>query len=418
MKKVQEFEKNSIVLFVLMMSANVCNYLFQIIVGNLLSVEDYGVVNTVVSLIGIFSIPTTIVTLITARYIAICSTETERDTVPKILNLLLKFVTIVSVVLVIIVLCGLNKITALFDIERKGYILGALLVGIVNLFFSITSGTLQGRKQFFSYGIQTIFVATGKLVLSIVLILIGWRIYGVIVAMIIGIIVAIIYGIIHMKAVIRKAIQYRGKAPINILDFSRYAFGVIVAQGCVIAITNGDVLLVKTYFSETDTGIYSSAAVIGKIAMYVSTAVVAALFPMVVELHENGKNTIPLLKKALLYGGGMALICGLGMSFLGKYIICILFGERYTTAILYLPYVCIFVIPLTFVTILMNYVLAIGKTKMFGISTSVALVSIIVFSTMMHDTIGSLMVLSGTILTVLFLENMLYLYYSKKDDIV
>lgn len=43
MKKTeQEFEKNSLLLFVLMMSANVCNYLFQIVMGNLMEVEQYA----------------------------------------------------------------------------------------------------------------------------------------------------------------------------------------------------------------------------------------------------------------------------------------------------------------------------------------------------------------------------------------
>ena len=51
MKKTeQEFEKNSLLLFVLMMSANVCNYLFQIVMGNLMEVEQYAQANTVVSL--------------------------------------------------------------------------------------------------------------------------------------------------------------------------------------------------------------------------------------------------------------------------------------------------------------------------------------------------------------------------------
>ena len=70
MKKTeQEFEKNSFMLFVLMMSANVCNYLFQIVMGNLMEVEQYAQANTVVSLVGVLSIPTTIITMISARYI-------------------------------------------------------------------------------------------------------------------------------------------------------------------------------------------------------------------------------------------------------------------------------------------------------------------------------------------------------------
>ena len=61
MKKIQEFEKNSLILFILMMVSNVCNYIFQITVGNMMTVEDYGIVNTVLGIVGILTIPTTII---------------------------------------------------------------------------------------------------------------------------------------------------------------------------------------------------------------------------------------------------------------------------------------------------------------------------------------------------------------------
>ena len=75
MKKLQEFEKNSMILFVLLMGANGCNYLFQIIAGNLMEVEDYGVVNTVLGLVGILAIPTTMISMVSARYTAIFAAQ-------------------------------------------------------------------------------------------------------------------------------------------------------------------------------------------------------------------------------------------------------------------------------------------------------------------------------------------------------
>lgn len=416
-KKKHDFEKNSMILFILMMSTNVCNYLFQIIVGNLLAVDDYGIVNTVLSLVGVLSIPNTIVTLIAARYIALNSMKEEENRLPSILNTLIKFAGIVSVVLIIIVLCSLNSIAKLFDIGNRGYIIGALLVSITNLFLAVTAGTLQGMKKFFPYGVQTIFVAAGKLILSVVLILLGWRIYGVIVAVAAGTVIAIVYGIAHMGTFVKAALSYKGCCTVDIPEFCKYAVAAIVAQGCVIAITNGDVLLVKAYFSDTETGIYSSAAVIGKIAMYISTAIIATLFPMVVEKYQKGEDTIPLFKKALLYGGGMSAVCGLGMSVLGKYVIGILFGERYMAAIEILPYVCIFVIPLTFISILMNYVLAIGKAKTFGISIGMGLIIIIGGSMVMHDSVSELMVLCGSVLLCVFVFNICYLMLCKKKNI-
>ena len=70
-KEKNSFEKNSILLFVLMMGGNVCNYLFQIVAGNLMEVESYAQVNTVLAIVSVLSIPTTIITMICARYIAL-----------------------------------------------------------------------------------------------------------------------------------------------------------------------------------------------------------------------------------------------------------------------------------------------------------------------------------------------------------
>ena len=88
MKKIgREFEKNSFMLFVLMMSANVCNYLFQIIMGNLMEVEQYAQANTVVSLVGVLSIPTTIITMISARYIALNASNGRYDRIRDVIRL-------------------------------------------------------------------------------------------------------------------------------------------------------------------------------------------------------------------------------------------------------------------------------------------------------------------------------------------
>ena len=416
MKKIQEFEKNSLILFVLMMSSNVCNYVFQITVGNMMAVKDYGVVNTVLAIVGILSIPTTIITMISARYIALSASKGNEDEISSVLQLLFRFIILVGVILLFFGFIGIRRITQIFNLDSAGYVAGALVIAIVNLIFSVTSGTLQGLKKFFPYGVQTVLTAGGKLAFSILLILLGWRVYGVIAAMLCGIILAIVYGLHHMKSYIRHTFQYQGGSIIDVEEFIRYAIGTIVVQSCVIALTNGDVLLVKAFFSDQDAGIYSSAMVIGKIAMYVSTAVIATLFPLVVERNQKGESTAPILKKALFYGGGMALACAVGMITLGKYVIGILFGERYAAAIVYLPYVCLFVVPLTFISILTNYMLAVGKTKVVGISIGVGLIVIIGSCGVFHDTIPHIMMICGTVLSIVFWGNLLYLWYLNQKD--
>ncbi len=404
------FEKNSMLLFLLMMGGNVCNYLFQIIVGNLMDVESYAQVNTVLAIVSVLSIPTTIITMICARYIALNTSSGKEHRIGALLRVLFRFIIIVAFILIMAMLFFLNGITQLFSLDSRWYMAGALAIAILNLCFSITAGTLQGMKQFFPYGVQTILTALGKLVFSIGFILVGWSVYGVLAAVIIGIALAIAYGLRYMGKYVREAVLRKEKMGIDTKEFIRYSLGTVVAQGCVVALTSGDILLVKAYFSDTEAGLYSSAMVIGKISMYVSTAIIATLFPMVVETYERGQDTVPLFRKAMLYGGGVSVLCAVGMVTLGSFVISILFGERYMEAIRFLPAVCMYVVPLTFVTILMNYTLAINRLKIFGIVALVGVIAIMGLSVLFHDTVQQLMVMCGFILWGVFVGNLLSLY--------
>ena len=403
-KPKDSFEKNSFILFILMMSANVCNYLFQIIMGNFLAIEKYAQTNAIVSFVGILSIPTTIITMISARYIALDAAEGEVG-IRNILKLMLKFSLLTGGIITLVILLFQDQIVTLFKLDSKYYVIGSLIISLLNLCFSITAGTLQGLKYFFPYGMQTVFVALGKLIFSIILVLAGWEVYGVIGAILIGTTIATLYGLHYVKKLLSVSSGNGNNRSIDLREFIRYSIGTIIAQGCIIALTNGDVLLIKAYFNDTEAGLYSSASVIGKIAMYVSTAIAATLFPMVVEKHQKGEDTRPLFHKAMLYGGGLAVVCTIGIVTLGKFVIGILFGERYLAALSMLPAVCLYVVALTFTTIMMNYLLAIDQKKFFSITILLSLALIIGLSVLFHKSPSQLMVMSGCILLAAFVIN-------------
>lgn len=413
-KEKNSFEKNSILLFVLMMGGNVCNYLFQIVAGNLMEVESYAQVNTVLAIVSVLSIPTTIITMICARYIALNTSIGNEHKIAAVLRALFQFIIIVAIILMIAMLFLMNGITQIFALDSRWYVIGALAIAILNLCFSITAGTLQGMKQFFPYGVQTILTALGKLVFSVGFILIGWSVYGVMAAVVIGIVLAIGYGLRYMGNYVKEAVLRKEKSGLDAREFLRYSIGTVVAQGCVVALTSGDILLVKAYFSDTEAGLYSSAMVIGKISMYVSTAIIATLFPMVVEKYEKGENTVPLFRKAMLYGGGVSVLCAVGMVTLGNLVISILFGERYMEAIQFLPAVCMYVVPLTFVTIFMNYTLAINRLKMFDIFALAGVIAIIGLSLFFHATVQQMMIICGGVLWVVFAGNLMSLWLESR----
>ena len=72
MKKLRlgEFERNSLVVFAITMIANVLSYLYQIVMGNMLTPADYGTVNTLLSLSVVVGVPSGIISALTATYTA------------------------------------------------------------------------------------------------------------------------------------------------------------------------------------------------------------------------------------------------------------------------------------------------------------------------------------------------------------
>ena len=68
--KLGEFERNSAIVFAISMLANVVTYLYQIVMGNLLSPADYGTINTLLSLSIVVGVPSGIISTLVATYTA------------------------------------------------------------------------------------------------------------------------------------------------------------------------------------------------------------------------------------------------------------------------------------------------------------------------------------------------------------
>ena len=90
-RAVREFEKNSLVVFSIMMIANLGNYLYQIIMGKLLTTESFGDLNTLLSLSMVMSVPAGILQLVATKYAASFS---ARDEAGKASGLLRKLIRI------------------------------------------------------------------------------------------------------------------------------------------------------------------------------------------------------------------------------------------------------------------------------------------------------------------------------------
>lgn len=403
------FEKNSFILFVMMMFTNVCNYLFQIITGRLLTVEEYALENTLLSLLTICCIPGSVLSLIAVNYAAKASLGTGDFGMPEVIRLLGRFISVVTAFLFIAALLGAGRISAFFGIEDARYLVFLFFLAAASLLHQSVYSIQQGMQKFARMGIQNLLLTLGKLVIGCMLILAGWNVYGVLTGILLGTAAAVLYGMKPVRRHVKEAFLQSGRPDLRDMGIGEYTAGAVVIQCCMVVFTNGDMLLMKYYFSDTQAGIYSSAMVIGKIAMYVSSAAAAALFPAVVEMEARGEDSRKVLAKAFYYGGGACLACQTGMLVFGREVIGLLFGQKYLESIRYLPAVCFFVAPLTFVTMLMNYFLARSLVRIFAVTMLLGLAACMILTAFYHETMEGVMGICGGVLWCLFLFHLVFI---------
>ena len=100
MKKLRlgEFERNSLVVFAITMIANVLSYLYQIVMGNVLTPADYGTVNTLLSLSVVVGVPSGIISALTATYTAKYHAHGETFAIAAFMHGMLRVAAVLAVI--------------------------------------------------------------------------------------------------------------------------------------------------------------------------------------------------------------------------------------------------------------------------------------------------------------------------------
>ncbi|MCK4912779.1 MAG: hypothetical protein KAS05_03550, partial [Candidatus Omnitrophica bacterium] len=90
---------------------------------------------------------------------------------------------------------------------------------------------------------------------------------------------------------------------INLAPIYKYFFPVGIIMLSFTFLTTIDVILVKHFFSSLDAGYYSIAQMVGKIALFLPSALAIVILPKSIEAHVTNNSSIKLLYKSLILAG-------------------------------------------------------------------------------------------------------------------
>ncbi len=406
-KGTMSFEKNSLLLLFFSIASSLCNYLFQVTTGNLLSEVDYGNANALLSLSVILSVPTALFTVLSSKYTTNYLTTEQPGFAAKWVLRLEKIALFCALGTVLAGALLSGPVASVLKFENRWFVFAAFALTAVNYLSCPVVGALQGSKRFLHYGVANLIASGVKFLGSILFLVIGLRLMGVIFALALGTILATVFAAVTLG---KSFLALRSTDPLpQESGLKRYITGALLVQFCNAVLSNGDMLLVKAYATTAaDAGVYSSAMVIGKIPLYVAGTLVAVLFPMVAEAVVRREATKKLFLKSMLYSGGIAVAFAVFLQLFGSFVFRLMFGERYATALPLLLPISIFIVFVTLITVEMNYFLAMGRNRMLVASLLAGFAAIYALVSVFHASITQMIYVISGVLAIVFVVNAVY----------
>jgi O-antigen/teichoic acid export membrane protein len=140
-------------------------------------------------------------------------------------------------------------------------------------------------------GLNLVTESLVKVVFSIALVFLGFRVYGAMAGVIMGGTIAFFFILISIKEIsgVKRAREKFGRIYLENLP-------ILVAISVMVIIYSMDIILARIFFSPELAGKYAFVSLIGKAILFSSAAVGKAMFPMASQ--SSGKNN-SLLKKSL-----------------------------------------------------------------------------------------------------------------------
>lgn len=350
-----EFIKGSIILFVMINIFNFLNYLFHFSMARILGPADYGVLSVLMSIGYILGVSSESIHNIVSRYTSRFNLNRKYGKIKNLLKKGFKKGFRISFIIFLLYLPFAFLMSILLNIDFWLLVIVGILI-FLDFFAPIARGILQGVKKFTELGISMISEGGSKLIIALLLVSFGLKVYGAITAVVLSILVSIILTLFFLGKII-KSREERA----DVKEVYSYSLSFFIAMISIILMFSVDVIIARIIFSPEIVGKYAVASILGKMIFLATQPISKAMFPFASESFDNNKNTRHLLYKAL---GFLFLLCSAALIIFllfPEFLINLLFGANYVDVAGILIFAGISFSILSFTNLLVFYALSKNK---------------------------------------------------------
>jgi len=321
--------KSGAIVFVALSVVNVLNFTFHFFVSRRLGVVGYGSFNALISAVTVCATPAVILATVVVKYAA---EFRSIEDAPHLRALLEWCVRLFGALTLVVLLLGVLAAPGVAAYLRIGDTFPVVLTaGILALtLFLPVRGLLQGLESFVAFAISMASEAAIKVALALALTALGFGLNGALGAWIVGLVVSALY----TYGILFRRFWRVQPAPLNI-DYRRLLQtmgNVTVATLLVSSLGYSDVLVVKHFFDPHSAGLYSAAALAGRMIFLVVNFLPVIVLPKAAIFAKEGRRALPVLLQAL---GALSLLVGVGLAlyfFFPTLIVTTLAGRAFAAA--------------------------------------------------------------------------------------
>jgi O-antigen/teichoic acid export membrane protein len=369
-----------------------------------LTTVDYGIYASLLSLFTLAIIPAQSISVVMIKFATDYLHKDKQSLAIKFYKKAFRALIAFSFIILILFLIFSIPIKLFLKIDNLAYV---MLIGVAICFNYVAipnDAYIKSLLKFSFASFSAIASATVRLIGGVIFILLGFKVFGALGAILLSILTAFLLGFIPIKFLFSK--ETGEKDNISVREIVNYALPACISILALTSLTSMDVILVKHFFNPTQAGFYGGLSLIGKVIFYFTSVIPSVMFPLVVKRNAKGESIASLFYLAIFLVTIPSVAITSFYYLFPSFSINFFLGKNYMSI---LPYLGIFGIYITIFSILnvcVNFFLSIGKTKIFIpviIATILQIILIYIFHNSFFQVIGVSLGVSSILLAYLLI---------------
>lgn len=382
------------------------NYLYHVVMGRMLGVSLYGDLESLISLVGLLGVIPLSISLVITKYVSSVKDENEAT---QLIAWFKNKIFLLSLFLSIIILILSPFISSFLKVANIYYMLLLVAIFLFSFQSAINRSILQGLLKFKEMVISVLAENSTKLIVGILLITAGFKVSGAM----FGFAIAGLFGWYLTNLYLKyNSVKNVNLSPSRVISILRFTIPVAIQSLAITSLYSSDVILVKHFFPSETAGLYAALSTLGKIIFFATGPIGAVMFPLVVKRNALGQAYKKIFISSFFGTLFVAIVITSLYGFYPSLAIELLFGTRYLAASSLLVWFGLFISFFTLSTLLINYGLSLGKSRIVILPLGAAITQIILIW-LFHQSLYFVILESTLVCSLLLLLLLIYLSFSK-----